>query len=73
MVSPDYVGNGLQMSMQKVFNDYCMNIGKKYIFTKVHADNIYSIRNILKDGYVETDYYENERGMNKAYIKKLEV
>lgn len=71
MVSPDYVGNGLQMEMQKVFNDYCISIGKKYVFTKVHADNIYSIRNILKDGYIETDYYENERGMNKAYIKKI--
>ena len=73
MVSPDYVGNGLQIEMQKVFNDYCMNIGKKYIFTKVHADNIYSINNILKDEYIETDYYQTERGMNKAYIKKLEV
>lgn len=73
MVSPDYVGNGLQIAMQKVFNKYCSDIGKKYIFTKVHADNIYSIKNILKDGYVETDYYKSERGMNKAYIKKLGV
>ena len=73
MVSPDYVGNGLQLEMQKVFNNYCTEIGKQYIFAKAHADNIYSIRNIEKDGYIETDHYESERGMNKAYIKKLEV
>lgn len=73
MVSPDYIGNGLQYEMMKAFDRYCNDIGKKYIFTKVHADNIYSINNILKDGYIKTDTYESERGLNNAYIKKIEV
>lgn len=71
MVSPDYVGHGLQMQMMKVFNQYCKQINKKYIFTKVHSDNIYSIRNVLKYGYIVTNEYENERGKNKTFIKEL--
>ena len=71
MVSPDYVGHGYQSKMQKVFNDYNISLGNKYVFTKVHSDNIYSIRNIEKDGYIETHEYLSDRGMNKAYIKEL--
>ena len=71
MVSPDYIGNGFQSEMLKVFNEYCKDIGKKYIFSKVHADNINSLNNFLKDNYVVTDIYENERGMNKSLLKKL--
>lgn len=71
MVSPDYVGNGLQMQMMQVFNEYCKQINKKYIFTKVHSDNIYCLKNVLKDGYIKTDEYENERGMNTSFIKEL--
>ena len=69
MVSPLYVGHGYQNKMLKVFNEYCISIGKKYIFTKVHSDNIYCLRNIEKDGYILTDEYLSERGLNKAFIK----
>lgn len=72
MVSPDYVGNGFQIEMLKVFNKDCKDMGKKYIFTKVHVDNIYSLNNFLKDNYVVTDIYESERGMNKALVKRLD-
>lgn len=73
MVSPDYLGNGLQNQMLKVFEDYCLSVNKKYIFTKVHKDNIYCINNILKNNYQVRDEYENERGMNLALLKKLEM
>lgn len=73
MVSPDYLGNGLQNQMLKVFEDYCLSINKKYIFTKVHKDNIYCINNILKNNYQVRDEYENECGMNLALLKKLEM
>ena len=69
MVSPEYIGHGLQSQMMYMFNEYCKSIGKKYIFTKVCKDNIYSVRNIEKDGYILTDRYINERGENNAYIK----
>lgn len=71
MVSPDYLGNGLQNQMLKVFDEYCLSINKKYIFTKVHKDNIYSIKNLEKNNYFITHEYENERGMNLALLKEI--
>lgn len=69
MVRKEYVGNGLQTAMMKVLNEYVANIGKTHMFTKTHSDNIYSINNILKDGYKIVDEYENERGMNTVFFK----
>lgn len=71
MVSPDYVGNGYMLKMLKVFNDYCVSIGIKYIFTKAHSENLYSINNLYKDGYKLVDEYENERGKIFAFLKIL--
>ena len=71
MVSPDYVGNGYMLKMLKVFNEYCNSIDKKYIFTKAHSQNLYSINNMYKDGYTFVDEYENEIGKMSVFIKKL--
>lgn len=68
-VRKEYVGNGLQREMMKVLNEYVSSIGKTHMFTKAHSDNIYSIRNILKDGYKVIDEYENERGPMTAFVK----
>lgn len=46
-------------------------MGKKYIFTKAHSDNHYSITNILKNGYKIVHEYENERGNMSAFIKEI--
>ena len=69
MVRKEYIGNGLQYAMLQVLNEYVESIGKKHMFTKAHADNIYSINNILKDSYKVVDEYENERGPMKAFVK----
>ena len=69
MVRKEYVGNGLQLAMQEVINNYAKELGMTHLFTKAHYDNIYSIRNILKDGYKIIDNYENERGPMTAFIK----
>lgn len=69
MVSPDYIGNGYQSKMMIELERYCKVIGKKYIFTKAHSDNIYSINNMLKNGYVLVNNWENERGSMSAFIK----
>lgn len=69
MVRKEYVGNGLQTAMMNVLNNYVKSIGKKHMFTKAHSNNIYSIHNILKDGYQIIDEYENERGPMIAFIK----
>lgn len=71
MVRPEYIGNGYQTKMMIELENYCKRIGKKYIFTKAHGDNIYSINNIVKNGYEMVDKYENERGNMCAFIKKI--
>lgn len=71
MVNPKYIGNGLMKQMLDVFNKYNIEVNNKYIYTKTIADNIYSIRNVETDNYKLVDVYENERGKNNAYIKKL--
>lgn len=71
MVSPDYVGNGYQNKMMNLLDKYCLSIGKKYIFTKAHSDNVYSINNILKNNYKLIHKYENERGPYSAFIKEI--
>ena len=69
MVRKEYVGNGLQLQMQNVLDEYAKSIGKTHIFTKVHADNIYSVQNMIKNGYKLVHECENERGHNKAFVK----
>lgn len=69
MVRHEYVGNGLQTQMMNILNEYVKSIGKTHMFTKAHSDNIYSIKNILKDGYKVIDEYINERGPMTAFVK----
>lgn len=69
MVRKEYVGNGLQTQMMNVLNNYVKSIGKTHMFTKAHSDNIYSIKNILKDGYKIIDEYKNERGPMTAFVR----
>jgi len=71
MVSPDYIGNGYMLKMLDVFNKYCINIGIKYIFTKAHSQNLYSINNMYRDGYTLVNEYENERGIMSVFLKSL--
>lgn len=71
MVSPDYIGHGLQRQMMDLLDEYCKSIGKKYIFTKACSANEYSLNNMLYNGYVVVHEYLNERGMNLALIKEL--
>ena len=69
MVRIEYIGNGLQKDMMNILNQYAKSIGKTHMFTKAHSDNIYSIRNILKDGYKVVSKYVNERGPITVFIK----
>ena len=71
MVSPNYIGNKLQLQMMKELERYCKNNNYKYIFTKSCSDNIYSLSNMLKHGFKIKNVYINERGSNTALIKKI--
>ena len=69
MVRTEYIGNGLQKAMIDILNQYAKSVGKTHMFTKAHSDNIYSIRNILKDGYKVVNESVNERGPITVFIK----
>ena len=72
LVNPKYVGNGLQLKMMKMLDEYAKKLkNKKYMFTKVHPDNIYSIRNILKDDYEFIEDYMSSDEPKKCYLKEL--
>lgn len=69
-VHPEFVGNGLQFQMLEKLDKYCMDLGYKYAITTVHPDNIYSIRNLLKDGFEYKNTKEFKRGTRNVYLKK---
>ena len=71
-VNPEYVGNKLQKQMLELLDKYCKNIGKRYIFTKVHSDNIYSINNFISDGYKFVETYKTSSGESRSvYFKEI--
>lgn len=72
MVNPKYVGNKFQKQMLELLDKYCKSIGKRYIFTKVHPDNIYSINNFVSDGYKFVETYETSSGEPRnVYFKEI--
>ena len=72
MVNPKYVGNKFQKQMLELLDKYCKNIGKRYIFTKVHPDNIYSINNFISDGYKFVETYKTSSGeLRSVYFKEI--
>lgn len=72
MVNPKYVGNKLQKQMLELLDKYCKSIGKRYIFTKVHPDNIYSINNFVGDGYKFVETYKTSSGEPRSvYFKEI--
>lgn len=71
MVSPEFVGNGLQYQMLKGLDDYSKNKGYNYAIGTIHPDNFYSINNLLKDDFYLHDQKEFKRGLRNIYVKKL--
>lgn len=72
MVNPEYIGNKFQKQMLELLDKYCKNIGKIYIFTKVHPDNIYSINNFISDGYKFVETYKTSSGeLRSVYFKEI--
>ena len=69
-VNPKYVGNGLQYQMLKEINKYCEKLGYKFAAGTIHPDNIYSIRNLLKDDFKLIGTKDFTRGKRNIYLKK---
>lgn len=70
-VNPKYVGNSLQYQMLKELDEYSSNKGYKYAISTVHPNNIYSINNLIRDGFELVGYRIFTRGERNIYYKKL--
>lgn len=71
MVNPKYVGYGLQKQMLIELENYCKEKNYKYIFTTVYPDNIYSINNFIKSGYIFQKSINLSRGTRNIYLKNI--
>jgi len=70
-VNIKYVGNGLQHQMLEVLDKYSKELGYEYSVSTIHPDNVYSIRNLVKDGFVLVGSREFKRGLRNVYLKVL--
>lgn len=70
-VNSKYVGNSLQYQMLKELDEYSSNRGYKYAISTVHPNNIYSINNLIRDGFELVGYRIFTRGERNIYYKKL--
>ncbi len=71
MVNPKFVGHGLQFQMLQEIDKYSINHNYKYAIGTIHPDNIYSIRNLIKDDFELVNFKEFKRGPRNIYMKKL--
>ena len=69
-VNPKYVGNGLQYQMLIELDDYCKQLGYKYAAGTIHPDNIFSIRNLVKDDIEYKNTKTFTRGIRNIYVKQ---
>lgn len=70
-VNPKYVGNSLQYQMLKELDEYSSNKGYKHAISTVHPNNIYSINNLIRDGFELVGNRIFTRGERNIYYKKL--
>jgi len=70
-VNIKYVGNGLQHQMLEVLDKYSKELGYEYVISTILSDNMYSIRNLVKDGFILVDTREFKRGVRNVYLKEL--
>jgi len=71
-VKADHRGMSIQKVMLLELDDYCKENNIKRVFTTVHPDNIYSIRNILTHGFELINQKKFKRGDRNIYQKNLE-
>lgn len=70
-VNPKYQGNGLQYQMLQILDKYVKEHNYKYIITTIHPDNIYCIRNFLKDDFKLINQKVFKRGLRNIYLKEI--
>lgn len=70
-VNPNYRGNKLQFQMLEYLDNYVKKLGYKYVAGTIHPDNIFSINNLVNDGFKYIDTKEFSRGIRNIYLKEL--
>ena len=68
-VHPDYVGNGLQSDVIQFLEKVAKKKGYKHGLGTVDPDNVYSIRNLLKNGFEIVARVELTRGTREVLRK----
>lgn len=71
MVNSKYRGNDLQYQMLLELDDYCRKCGYEYAVSTVHPDNIFSIRNLVRDGFQLIGNKDFKWGNRNIYMKNL--
>ncbi len=70
-VNFDYLGNGLQKQMLKVYDEYLKSKGYKYVMTTIHPDNVYCRQNMEEYGLKQVAQKVFKRGIRNVYFKEL--
>lgn len=71
IVSPKYRGNGLQIQMLNILEEYCVTKDLNLLLTTIHPNNIYSINNFIKKDYKFIKPLFLNRGKRNLYVKEL--
>ena len=70
-VNPKYRGNKLQAQMLEYLDNYSKELGYKYAAGTIHPDNVYSINNLVGDGFIYKGTNTFTRGIRNIYLKEL--
>ena len=69
IVHPDYIGNGLQREVIEYLERVAIGHGYKHCICTINSENIYSLRNLLKNNFEIVTKIEAKRGA-KLVLKK---
>ena len=70
-IPPEITNEFEKVVTLQVLDNYSINNNYTYALVTIHPDNIYSIKNILKDNFELINTIELKRGTRNIYLKKL--
>jgi len=66
-----YFGKSIKKIWLQEIDKYSIDHNYKYAAGTIHPDNVYSIRNLIKDDFELVNHKEFKRGPRNIYMKKL--
>ncbi len=70
-VAKEAQGNGIQSFIIKKMDEFSKEKGYLYAVSTIHPDNVYSIRNFEKQGFIFHKNKEFSRGIRNIYYKSI--